>query len=513
MENVLADHEAMSVAQAPVQRPHSSARLVENRNRKITDASNRREPLQSNSTPKDPSPVESLRFRDRSTQINDPIDTTTQQMEIETALPNRGRWLGLLYNILQNFLEILRNPFFVPLCFVLALLYLILSFMASLVGLVHVVQSTGTVIGTCFSFARQYASAWIQSVRYAATTSVHQMVSAGVDVTIGAMNKTAIVVCSQYYGWWIVTSMGLDCLYSVPYQPLDNNVGDTLNNTTLRLDQIADTAVELLPYGRQLTISEIWLRQKSYTVLESDLIDKDKLAEHYRDYTDKIALIGEELTSFVSQTDAHIDFQKYNLEFLRGQIEQDDPRIWWFRLFYSKESYIRDQYILFIDTADGDLLPLLESGGHCLKLIHEAQHINGKIRRTLEHNRNIISKEVDERSILLRWLKGNEDLTRQKDTIDNMDEYLNPVLHLLGSIIDKVRDVRTELSTLSTALKRGHVGSTPLLLMTQMKTISSGIQRLEHARDRLFEGQKQEEARHQQQMKDKLLRYKPMSFA
>ena len=94
-----------------------------------------------------------------------------------------------------------------------------------------------------------------------------------------------------------------------------------------------------------------------------------------------------------------------------------------------------------------------------------------------------------------------------------MDEYLGPVLHLLGSIIDKVRDVHTELSTLSTALKRGHIESTSLLLMTQIKTISSGIQRLQHARDRLFKGQQQKEARYQQQMKDKMLQYKPISLA
>jgi hypothetical protein len=109
-----------------------------------------------------PSAVESRRLRKRSAQTNDPIDTTTtQQIQIETALGSPGRWPEVLYNILPTFLEIFRSPFFVPLCFVLALLCVISSFMASLVEIVDTVQSAGTAIGSCFGFTWQYVGAWM----------------------------------------------------------------------------------------------------------------------------------------------------------------------------------------------------------------------------------------------------------------------------------------------------------------------------------------------------------------
>ena len=91
-----------------------------------------------------------------------------------------------------------------------------------------------------------------------------------------------------------------------------------------------------------------------------------------------------------------------------------------------------------------------------------------------------------------------------------MDAYLGPVLDVIGSIVDKVQHVRAELSTLSSDLKRGHVGSTSPPLMVELQIISSGIKRIQHARDGLLEASQEEEARHQQQLKDKTLRYKPL---
>jgi hypothetical protein len=457
-----------------------------------------------------PSAVESRRLRKRSGQTNDPIDTTMQQIQIETALPSHGRWPELFYDIVQTFLSIFRNPFFVPLCLVLALLYLIPSFRVSLVEFVDTVQSAGRAIGSCFGFTWQYADAWMQSVWNIATTSVYQMVSTGADVTNGAMNKTSVAVCSHYFGWLILTNLGLDCPFSAPYQPLDKKVGDTLNNATLGMGQLANTAVKLLPYGRQLTWSEIWLRHTSYTILESDLIDKNLLSELCLDYTDEIATIGEEVTALASGINAHLNFQRLNLQSLQGQIEQDDRRIWWFRLFHPKELYIRDQYLDFIETADEDLLRVLESGSLCIKLIRECQHTSGKIQKTLQHNRNMISEQGNDRGILSRWLRKNENLSRKTNMIDNMDAYLDPVLDLIGSILDKVQHVRAELSTLSSDLKRGHTGSTSPQLMVQIQIISSAIKRLQHARDGLLKGRQEEEARHQQQLKDKTLRYKPL---
>lgn len=98
-------------------------------------------------------------------------------------------------------------------------------------------------------------------------------------------------------------------------------------------------------------------------------------------------------------------------------------------------------------------------------------------------------------------------------TIDNMDEYLSPVLDLLSSIINKVRHVRAELSTLSGVLSKGHVGSTTPQLMVQLQIISSNVERIQHARDHLLERREKEKARHKQQSKDKLLQYKPMASA
>lgn len=281
-----------------------------------------------------PSAVESRRLRKSAGQRNDdPIDISMRQMQIETTLPGRGRWAELLNNTVKTFLEIFRNPYFVPLCFILALWYLISSFRASLAEIVDAAQSAGTAIGYCFSFTWQYAGAWMQSVWNTATPPVYQMLSIGSDVTISATNKTTVAVCSHYFGWLILTNLGLDCPFSVPYQPLDGSVGSTLNNTTIGLSQIANTALELLPYGHQLTWSELWLRETSFTVLESDMVDKFKLSGFYGDYTDQIAATGQELSAFASGTDSHLSFQKYNLRFLQVQIERDNERSWWLRLF------------------------------------------------------------------------------------------------------------------------------------------------------------------------------------
>lgn len=122
----------------------------------------------------------------------------------------------------------------------------------------------------------------------------------------------------------------------------------------------------------------------------------------------------------------------------------------------------------------------------------------------------MVSDQVDDRGILFRWLWKNGDLSRQTNTIGNMDAYLSPVLDLVGSILDKVQHVRAELSTLSSDLKRGHVGSTSPQLMVQMQIISSSIKRLQHAQDGLLEASQEEEACHHQQLKDKTLRYKPL---
>jgi hypothetical protein len=102
------------------------------------------------------------------------------------------------------------------------------------------------------------------------------------------------------------------------------------------------------------------------------------------------------------------------------------------------------------------------------------------------------------------------DLSKKPNTIDNMDAYLSPVLNLIGSILEKVQHVRAELSMLSTDLKRGHVGSTSHQLMVQMQIISSSIERLQRARDSMREASQEEEARHQQQLKDKALLYRPL---
>lgn len=135
-------------------------------------------------------------------------------------------------------------------------------------------------------------------------------------MTNGAMNKTTVGVWSLYFGWLILTILGLDCAFSVPYQPLDQKVGDTLKNATPGLGQIANTAVDLLPYGRQLTWSEIWLRQTSYKFLESDLIDKYVLSELCQNHTGEIATISEEFTALASEIDGHLNFWKFDLRFL-----------------------------------------------------------------------------------------------------------------------------------------------------------------------------------------------------
>ena len=140
-----------------------------------------------------------------------------------------------MYNIVKTFPDISRNPFFVPLCVILALLYLILSFMASLVESVDAVESVGTAIDSCFCFTWQYKGAWMQSIWNTATCPVFQMVPFGADVPIGAMNKIFVAVCSRYFGWLVLTNLGFSCPFSVPYQPLDSNVSNTLNNTTLGL--------------------------------------------------------------------------------------------------------------------------------------------------------------------------------------------------------------------------------------------------------------------------------------
>jgi hypothetical protein len=204
----------------------------------------------------------------------------------------------------------------------------------------------------------------------------------------------------HYFGWLILTNLGLNCPYSTPYEPLDKNFAHTLDNAILDLGQIANTAVELLPYGRQLTWSELWLRHISYQTLDSDLKDKDVLFELCNTYTDEIAAIGEEVTAFVSGTDAHLDFQKINLRFLQAQIESNDARIWWYRLFYPKELYIRNLYLQFIEAADDDPRRLFEVGSFCTKLTRECLHTSGRIQKTLQSNRNIISQEVHERGNL-----------------------------------------------------------------------------------------------------------------
>ena len=416
----------------------------------------------------------------------------------------------MLNNTVKTFLEIVRNPFFVPLCFVLALWYSISSFRASLAEIVDTAQSAGTAIGYCFSFTWQYAGAWMQSFWNTATSPVYQLLSIGADVTISATNKTAVAVCSQYVGWLIVTNLGLDCPFSVPYQPLDGSVGSTLNNTTVGLSQIANTAVELLPYGHQLIWSELWLRGISFTVLESDMIHKVELSGLYGDYAVQIEATGQELRAFSSGTDSHLFFQKYNLKALQVLIEMDNERSWWLRLFYPKEAYIRSEYLSFIQAADDDLLLLSQAGNLCVGLIRRCLETNGGIQKILHRNRNVISKHVDQRGILSRWLGRNEDLTRKRSTIDNMEEYHGPVLDLLGSILDKVAQVRAELSTLSDALKRGHIGATSPQLMMQMQIISAGIKRLQDARDEVRKGWQKQKAREKQQFKDKTLRYRPV---
>lgn len=458
-----------------------------------------------------PSAVESRHLRGRAGQrTDDLIDVSMRQMPIETAMPGRGRWTELLINAVKTFLEIFRNPFFVQLCFVLALWYLVLSFRASLTEIVDTAQSAGTAIGHCFSFTWQYAGAWMQSIWNTATPPVYQLLSIGTDVAIRATNKTTVALCSHYFGWLILTNLGLDCRYSVPYQPLDGSVGGTLNNATMGLAQIATTAVELLPYGHQLTWSELWLRRTSFTILESDMIDKVELAECYADYTNYIGATGQELSAFASGTDSHLSFQKYNLKFLQVQIERDNERSWWLRLFFPKEAYIRSQYLDFIQAADDDLLLLLKEGKLCIWLIRQCQETNGRVQQILQRDRNIISKQVDERGILSRWLGRNEDLTRKTIKIDNMEEYHGPVLDLLGSILDKVVQVRAELSTLSTALRSGHVGATSPQLMVQMQVISDSMKRLKDARDDVRESKQKVEARHEQQFKDKILLYRPL---
>lgn len=458
-----------------------------------------------------PSAVESRCLRKRAEKKNDdPIDISMRQMQIETALPSRGRCAELLNNTVKTFLGILRNPFFVSFCFVLALWYLISSFRASLAEIVDTAQSAGTAIGYCFSFMWQYAGPWMQSVRNTATSPVYQMLSIGADVTINMTNKTTVAVCSYYFGWLMLTNLGLDCPFSVPYQPLDGSVGSTLNNTTMGLSQMANTAVELLPYGRQLIWSELWLRERSFTVLESDMHYKVELSGLYGNYTDQMVPTGQGLRSFASGTDSHLSFQKYILGSLQEQIESDNERSWWLRLFFPKEAYIRSQYLQFLQAADDDLVLLLNEGSLCIELIHRCQEINGRIQQILQFNRNATSKQVDKRGILSRWLGKNEDLTRKTSTSDNMEQYHVPVLNLLGSILDKVAQVRAELSTLSTALKRGHVGATSPQLMVQMQIISAGIKRLQDARDDFREGRQKEDARHEQQLKDKMLLYRPL---
>ncbi|ERF70027.1 hypothetical protein EPUS_03579 [Endocarpon pusillum Z07020] len=458
-----------------------------------------------------PFAVESRPLRRRAGQRNDDlIDISMRQMPTKTALPGRGRWTELLISTLKTFLEIFWNPFLVPLCFVLALWYLISSFRASLTETVDAAQSAGTAIGHCFSFTWQYAGAWMQSIWNTASPPVYQLLSIGTDVTISATNETTVAICSHYFAWLILTNLGLDCPFSVPYQPLDGSVGSTLNNTTLGLAQIANTAVELLPYGHQLTWSELWLRDISFTILESDMINKIELAEFYADYTNYIAATGQELSAFASLTDSHLSFQKYNLKFLQVQIESDNERSWWLRLFFPKEAYIRSEYLEFIQAADDDLLLLLKEGNLCIELIRRCQETNDRVQQILQRNRHAISKQVDKRGILLRRLGRNEDLTRKTITIDNMEEYHGPVLDLLGSILDKVAQVRAELSTLSTALRRGHVGATSPQLMVQMQIISASMKRLQDARDYVREGRQKAEARHEQQFKGKMLLYRPL---
>ena len=327
-----------------------------------------------------PPAVESRRLRKRFGQTKGPIDTTMQQIQTETASPSHGGWPELSYNIVQTFLDVLRNPFFVPLCFVLALLYLISSFTASLTEIVDTLQSAMTAIGSSVSFTWQHTGAWMQSVWDTATPPLYQMMSTGADVTTDAMNKTTVVICSHYFGWIILTNIGFNCSFSVSYQPLDDKIDVTFNNATLGLGQIANTAVELLPYGRQLTWAELWLRKASYKILESDMIKKNALAEHCLNYTDEIGTIGEELTSLVSETAAHLDLQNFNLAYLQRQIEQDDPRPWWSRLFYPKQLYVRDQYLNFISMADDDLSRLLGRVTYCLDLIRVCQTTSGKIQ-------------------------------------------------------------------------------------------------------------------------------------
>lgn len=457
-----------------------------------------------------PSTVRSRRVRKRSTKTNDePIDITRKQMQVETALPSQGRFAELLFVIMETVLASFRNGFFVPLCFVLALLYLISSFRASLAEIVDTVQSAGIAIGSCLSFTWQYSDAWMRSAWNTAAPPLYEAVSTGVDVAIGAVNKTSVAVCSHYFGWLILTNLGLDCPFSMPYQWLDSDVDSALNNTALGLSEIADIAVEMLPYGRQLTYSELWLRQISFRILASDMIGKVELSTQYGHYTDQISAVGEELTAFVSGTDAHLDFQKYNLGYLKFEIQSDSERTWWHKLFSRRESSIRRDYLDYIHASDNALIQLYDHGSRCVELIRDCQLTNGKIQIGLQRVRDDVAKKVAERGILSRWLGRNEDLTRQADKIDNMEEYLTPVLDLLGSILDRVKRIRAELSSLDAALKEGHVGVTSARLMVQMQIISSSIERLRDARDDLRQADQKERARFRQQFKDGNLMFKP----
>ncbi|KAF7507163.1 hypothetical protein GJ744_010845 [Endocarpon pusillum] len=468
-----------------------------------------------NSTPPavKPSAVWSQCLRKRSDKKtkDEPMDIIMQQTQVETALPSQHRCAQLLFGIVQTFLGIFRSPFLVPLCFVLALWYLISSLRAGLAEIVDTVQSAGTVIGSYFSFTWQYPDAWTRSLWNNAAPSLYQIVTTGADVTVGALNKTSVAVCSHYFGWLILTNLGLDCPFSVPYHPLDSNVSSTLNSTALGLSEIADIAVELFPFGRQLTYSELWLRQASFTILASDMSDKVELATYYEQYTNQIADVGEEVTAFVHGTDAHLDFQKFNLRFLRIQIGEDNERIWWHKLFLPRQSVIRREYLDYIHASDKSLMELFEHGSKCVDFIRACQSTNGRIQVKLQRNTDEISSKVDQRGIFSRWLGRNEDLTRETDRIGNMEEYLPPLLDLLGSILDRVRRIRGELSTLEAALKNGYVGVTPARLMVQLQIISASIERLHSAREDLRQGERKEKALFEQQFrKDKTLMYKPL---
>lgn len=231
---------------------------------------------------------------------------------------------------------------------------------------------------------------------------------------------------------------------------------------------------------------------------------------HLKNYTIQISAIGEEVTVFISDTSSHLTLHRYSLSYLQIRIERDEARTLLLRLFYPIEPAIRNVYLSYVNTANDEIQRLFNRGEECVALARACQESNFAIEQILRTNRDAISEAFRQKNFLYRWLYGDEDSARETLTMNAMNEFLGPVLDLLISILDKLRDLRAEFSALQDQLGSGRVGSTTAQLVIQLQRIADNIVRLDNARNYLIGSREMEAARHEQQLKDNMLRYEPL---